>query len=141
VVVGLGLCGVLAGAAVVLAGARVEARLGMAPGSLRAVRTQVDVSALHHGVLAWSGVYATDQPLLESWHRNPRLAAMALEEGTRSTDPCLRLSQVERFYAVGRQTSVRLCAGRAGTRLYLSQRVYWVSLRPTERRAAAPAIP
>jgi hypothetical protein len=121
----LGVMTVLLFGAASMACGSVEVRLGLPRGSARPVRTQVDLAALHRGVVAWSGLYETDQPLLDTWHRLPRLAVMELEEGVRSTDQCLRLSQVERYYFMGRQTSVRLCAMADGTLMYVSQRLYW----------------
>jgi hypothetical protein len=121
----VGLPGGLLLGAILLATVNVEARLGLAPGSLRPVRTDVDLRAVHRGVVAWRGVYESTLPLSDTWHDYPRLAVMELEEGARSTDPCLRLSQVELFYQAGRQTSVRLCALKNGTRIYLYQRLYW----------------
>jgi hypothetical protein len=96
----------------------------MARGSVKTVDASVDLTALPHGLLSWHGVYASPADPLAVWRTFPRLSKMELGEGAHSRHPCLRLFQVERFYAVMRTTSVRLCPASSGTLIYLNERIY-----------------
>ena len=122
-----GVLAMLFTAAVAVVVMNVEARLDLARGSVETVKQHVNLTALHHGTLSWDGLYESNEDALAVWHTSPRLADMELEDGAKSSDQCLKLSRVEQFYAVGRTTTVRLCAVGSGTLMSVNQRLY---LRP-----------
>lgn len=100
---------------------KVEAGLGLARSRVHTVNEHANLAALQHGTLGWAGVYASDEDRLAIWHTFPRISAMELEEGVLSSDQCLKLTQVEQFYGLGRTTTVRLCSVAGGTLIFVNQ--------------------
>lgn len=125
----LGVTSVLFLVTAVLTAITVGDALGLAHASARTVRRHVDLASAHRGIVAWTGQYETSQPVLDTWHNIPRLAAMELEDGARSADQCLKLGEVKQFHGVGYATSARLCEVRHGTRIVLNQRIYLWPIR------------
>ncbi|MEP7356342.1 MAG: hypothetical protein ABI847_03830 [Anaerolineales bacterium] len=124
-VVGMGMLIVVlvAGALVALA---VETRLGLNAGRERTVSSHLEFSAVRQGVLGWDRVYESPLERMDLWHASSRLADMELEEGARSANRCLWLSQVQRFLVLGSTTAVKLCpAPHNGTMMYVHQTFYW----------------
>jgi hypothetical protein len=108
-----------------LAAAAVERRLSVAGAREQTVSSRLDFSAVRQGVLSWDRVYQSPLETMDLWHASPRLARMELEEGARSTNQCLWLSQTERFIVVGATTTVKLCPIQNGTAMYVRQTFYW----------------
>jgi hypothetical protein len=121
---GIGVVGLvlIAGTLVAIA---VESRLGMTGGGERTVSSRLDFSAVRQGMLSWDRVYESPLERMDLWHESPRLARMQLEEGARSTNRCLWLSQTERFLVAGSATAVKLCPSQNGTLMYVRQTFYW----------------
>jgi len=116
-------------ALVLIAGAfgamAVEARLGLAGSTERAVSSRLDFGAVRQGLLGWDRVYESPLETMDLWHASPRLAHMQLEEGASSTNQCLWLTQSERILVVYSTTAVRLCPIRNGTMMTVHQTFDW----------------
>ena len=107
-----------------LAAVTLAARLGFGGGE-RTLSSSVDFSALRQGRLSWDRTYESPLGKFELWHASPRLAWMQLEEGARSTNQCLWLSQQERWLVMGSTTAVRLCPIQGGTLMIVHQTFSW----------------
>jgi hypothetical protein len=108
-----------------LAAVAVETRLGLTGGHERTVSSRVDFSAVPQGMLGWDRVYESRLEKMDLWHASPRLAQMQLEEGARSTNQCLWLTQSERLLTVYSTTAVRLCSIQNGTMMTVHQTFDW----------------
>jgi len=128
----LSLVGLLLTVITALAAIHLETRPGPTRSTPQTTDVHVDLTSLHHGLLSWDAAYESPADPLAVWQTLPGLANMELADGARSSDPCLKLWQVEQFHLVGRTTTVKLCHARTGTRLYVNQRFY---LRPLTGRS------